>query len=170
MDTQPQYGNILKALGGNQGQQGVQQSGALTLQQQADNYTTFQSLMNKGVYLPDLLRHIDDLEAKVSEMKPARQELDLELFAVMESAVKNDPDVKIVRQRMYDEKTRVITDICMQDQKYREAVDGYRRAVNAAYIRQKEQASERTGTPEVRQDPTGSVQNQEGISDGEETR
>lgn len=170
MDTQPQYSNILKALGGNQGQQGVQQSGALTLQQQADNYTTFQSLMNKGVYLPDLLKRIDDLEARVSEMKPARQEMDLELFAVMESAVKNDPDVKIIRQRMYDEKTRVITDICMQDQKFREAVDGYRRAVNAAYIRQKEQATERTETPEVRQDPAGSVQTQEGLSDGEEAQ
>ena len=170
MDTQPQYNNILKALGGNQGQQGVQQSGALTLQQQSDNYTTFQNLMNKGVYLPDLLRRIDDLEAKVSEMKPARQEMDLELFAVMESAVKNDPDVKVIRQRMYDEKTRVITDICMQDQRYREAVDGYRRAVNAAYIRQKEQTSERAGTSEVRAHSEGSVQNQEGLSDGEETR
>ena len=168
MDTQPQYNNILKALGGNQGQQA--QTGGLTLQQQADNYTTFQNLMNKGIYLPDLLKRIDDLESKVSEMKPARQEMDLELFAVMESAVKNDPDVKVIRQRMYDEKTRVITDICMQDQKFREAVDGYRRAVNAAYIRQKEQTSERAGTPEVRAHSEGSVQNQEGLSVCEETQ
>ena len=44
---------------------------------------------------------------------------------------------------MTDEKSRVISEYCMKDDKFREAADAYRREVNRAYIQQKEQTSDR---------------------------
>ena len=132
MDTNP-YGNILKALG----KEGSQQDG-LSYQQQTDNYQAFSDLMKEGVYIPDLLKRIETLEAQVREQGAKRDTLDADLFSVMESAVKGDPDVKQARQRLAEEKTRVITDLCMRDDGYRGAMESYRRAVNSAYVRSKE--------------------------------
>ena len=61
------YGNILKALGG----QGQQPSG-LTMQQQSDNYNAFSELMKQGVYLPDLMKRMEGMEAKIKEMDARR--------------------------------------------------------------------------------------------------
>lgn len=128
MDTNPQdYSNILKAVNG--GKSG------LSMQQQADNYNAFSKLMDQGVYIPDLIKRLDDLEERMKGVESPKAEADRELLAVMEAAVKGDPDVKVARQRVADEKSRIILDMCRQDQRYREAVDDYRRTVNSAYVK-----------------------------------
>lgn len=132
MDTNP-YSSILKAIGKEDTPQG-----GLTYQQQTENYSAFSDLMKQGVYIPDLLKRIDALEAQIKEQGARKDTLDADLFAVMESAVKGDDDVKMARQRLAEEKTRVISDMCMRDDGYRQAMESYRRAVNSAYIRSKE--------------------------------
>ena len=127
------YGNILTALGG----QGQQSSG-LTMQQQSDNYNAFSELMKQGVYLPDLMKRMEGMEAKIKEMDARRSAEDMDLFAVMESAVKDAPEVTEARQRMADEKSRVIARMCMDDPGYRDAVESYRRVVNQTYVKRKE--------------------------------
>ena len=124
------YGNILKALGGQR-----QQSSGLTIQQQSDNYNAFSELMKQGVYLPDLMKRMEGMEAKIKEMDERRSAEDMDLFAVMESAVKDAPEVKEARQRMADEKSRVIARMCMDDPGYRDAVESYRRVVNQTYVK-----------------------------------
>lgn len=133
MDTN-QYSNILKAIGNN--------GNTLSTQQQADNYSAFSKMMSDGIYIPDLIKKIDSLEAKVKSLEENGQKptpMDLDLFAVMESAVKDDPDVKNARKRMADEKSRVISEMCMKDEAYRRSADEFRRAVNTAYVRTKEE-------------------------------
>lgn len=127
------YNNILKALGGK-----PQQSSGLTIQQQSDNYNAFSELMKQGVYLPDLMKRMEGMEAKIKEMDARRSAEDMDLFAVMESAVKDAPEVKEARQRMADEKSRVIARMCMDDPGYRDAVESYRRVVNQTYVKRKE--------------------------------
>lgn len=138
MDT-GSYDNILKAL--NQPQQSAPAQGGLTFQQQSENYSAFSDLMKQGVYIPDLLKRIDTLEAQVREQGAKKDTLDADLFAVMEAAVKGDEDVRKARQRLADEKTRVIAELCSRDEGYRQASEAYRRAVNSAYIRSKEDSS-----------------------------
>ena len=126
------YNNILKALGK------PWQSSGLTIQQQSDNYSAFSELMKQGVYLPDLMKRMEGMEAKIKEMDERRSAEDMDLFAVMESAVKDAPEVKEARQRVADEKSRVIARMCMDDPGYRDAVESYRRVVNQTYVKRKE--------------------------------
>jgi len=125
------YDNIMKA---------VNSSGkGLSTQQQAENYDLFGKMMRDGVYLPDLVKKIDALENEIKEMKkPKDSPMDTHLFAVMEQAVRDDPNVVSVRRRLQDEKTRIISELCMADESYRKIFDEYRTAVNAAYIDKKE--------------------------------
>ena len=132
MDTNP-YSSILKAIGKEDTPQG-----GLTFQQQTENYSAFSDLMKQGVYIPDLLKRIDALEAQVREQGQRKDTMDADLFSVMEAAVKGDDDVKAAKQRLADEKSRVISEICSKDEGYRQAMESYRRAVNAAYVRHKE--------------------------------
>ena len=126
------YNNILKALGK------PSQSSGLTIQQQSDNYNAFSELMKQGVYLPDLMKRMEGMEAKIKEMDERRSAEDMDLFAVMESAVKDAPEVKEARQKVADEKSRVIARMCMDDPGYRDAVESYRRVVNQTYVKRKE--------------------------------
>ena len=134
MDT-GSYDNILKAL--NQPQSTPAQGG-LTFQQQSDNYSAFSDLMKQGVYIPDLLKRIETLEAQVREQGTRKDAMDADLFSVMEASVKGDEEVKAAKQRLADEKSRVIAEICSKDEGYTKAMEDYRRTVNAAYIRNKE--------------------------------
>ena len=129
MDTNP-YSSILKAL-----EKDDPQQGGLSYQQQTENYSAFSDLMKQGVYIPDLLKRIDALEAQVKEQGQRKEVIDADLFAVMEASVKGDDDVKAAKQRLADEKSRVISEICSRDEGYRTAMEAYRRTVNAAYIR-----------------------------------
>ena len=134
MDT-GSYDNILKAL--NQPQSTPAQGG-LTFQQQSDNYSAFSDLMKQGVYIPDLLKRIETLEAQVREQGTRKDAMDADLVSVMEASVKGDEEVKAAKQRLADEKSRVIAEICSKDEGYTKAMEDYRRTVNAAYIRNKE--------------------------------
>lgn len=132
MDTNP-YSSILKALGKEDTPQG-----GLSFQQQSDNYAAFSDLMKQGVYIPDLLKRIDALEVQVREQGQRKDTMDADLFSVMEASVKGDEEVKAAKQRLADEKSRVIAEICSKDEGYMKAMEDYRRTVNAAYIRNKE--------------------------------
>ena len=94
--------------------------------------------MKQGVYIPDLLKRIETLEAQVREQGARKDTMDADLFSVMEASVKGDEEVKAAKQRLADEKSRVIAEICSKDEGYMKAMEDYRRTVNAAYIRNKE--------------------------------
>ena len=132
------YENIQKMLNSS--------GNGLTTQQQSDNYELFNKMMKDNVYLPDLVRKIDDLEKKINEMdKPKENPIDAELFAVMEQAVKDDPAVIEARKRLQNEKTRVISELCMQSEGYRDAFTQYKRQVNSSYISVREEVKAPSG-------------------------
>lgn len=129
------YENILKAMNGGKPGEG------LTTQQQSENYEIFSKMMREGVYIPDLIQKINALETKVDEMsKPKESVMDAQLFAVMEQAVREDPSVQEARRRLQTEKTRIISELCMQDETYRKLFNEYRTTVNSAYIDYKGQS------------------------------
>lgn len=173
-----QYSNILKALGGTpQANEPAPSTGGLSMAQQAENYDLFSKMMKEGVYLPDLIKRLDNMEAKVKALESQpKQDTNAELLAVMEQAVKNHPDVKASRQHVADVKSAIITEMCMQDQRYRDALESYKTMVNKVYIQTRESngGSERIakevetpqggGAVEVRDDTEGRVHDQEGVS------
>jgi len=121
------YENIMKAI--NKSGEG------LTVQQQSENYEMFSKMMKEGVYLPELIQKINALETKVDEMsKPKESVIDAQLFSVMEQAVRSDPKVIEAKRKLQDEKTRIISEMCMQDESYRKLFGDYKTAVNSAYI------------------------------------
>ena len=127
------YDNIRAAINSGKG---------LTAQQQAENYDLFGKMMKEGVYLPELVKKIDALEAEIKEIKkPKESPMDAQLFAVMEQAVRDDPEVQNAKRKLQDEKTRIISELCMADENYRQLFDSYRTAVNAAYVGKKESSS-----------------------------
>ena len=178
MDTNPQYSNILKALGGTpQANEPAPSTGGLSMAQQAENYDLFSKMMKEGVYLPDLIKRLDNMEAKVKALESQpKQDTNAELLAVMEQAVKNHQEVKTARQHVADVKSAIITEMCMQDQRYRDALEAYKTTVNKVYIQTRESngGSERItkevqteaggGAVEVRDDSEGRIQDQEGVS------
>lgn len=119
------YENIQRLLNG--------PGNGLTTAQQSENYRVFGELMKENIYLPDLLAKIKNAEDRTD-----RTNIDAELFAVMESAVKDDASVIEAKRRLQAEKTRVISNICMADDEYRKTFDAYRTAVNASYVSQRE--------------------------------
>lgn len=160
MDTTPnKYDNVLKALKGGSG---------LDYKQQQENYDAFNKLMAEGVYLPDLVKkvgEIDDLKKRLESIESKPNRMDAELFSVMEQAVKNDPSVKTARQKAADIKSEIISEICLKDARYKEALDEYRRQVNAAYIQRKETVDGR-GTTVIRADATRKDSDKESLQNG----
>ena len=124
------YSNILNALG---------KTNQLSAQQMTENFDAYRKLTDNGVSIPDLLKRLDAMEKKLSEIeKPRENPIDAELFGVMEQAVKEDPAVVNARCILQNERSRVISELCIRDDGYRKAYDEYRRMVNAAYVSQKE--------------------------------
>ena len=177
------YDNILKAMSGqNQSQPPVHEesnkiSRQLSTLEQSQNYETFSMLMKEGVYLPDLIKRLDNMEAKVKALESQpKQDTNAELLAVMEQAVKNHPDVKASRQHVADVKSAIITEMCMQDQRYRDALESYKTMVNKVYIQTREsnggseriaeevETPQRGGAVEVRDDSERGLHDQEGLS------
>lgn len=109
-----------------------------------------------------------DSRIKELEKGPKQSQMDIDLFAVMESAVKNDDRVKYARQRLQDEKTRVLSELCIRDEGYRKALEDYRREVNATYIRHNERDG--IGHPQVRQEPQGGTDVEKSDPDGKPSR
>lgn len=126
------YDNIQKVLNGS--------TSTLTPAQQSDNYKVFSDIMKEGIYLPDMMTRLKELEAKMEKMdRPKENAIDAQLFAVMESAVKDDQGVIDAKRQLQAEKSRIISDLCMADEGYRGAFDRYRTAVNAAYVGRREE-------------------------------
>lgn len=127
------YSNILKAVQ-NQSQPAV--SPTLSTAQQVENYSVFSDLMKQGVYLPDMIKRIDDLEKKVNDLdrKPS---VDPALFTVMEDAVKDDQAVKDAYGKMVTAKNDAIRKLVMNDPDFKAAYDAYRQAVQTAYVGRK---------------------------------
>lgn len=127
------YENILNAL---------KSPSKLTPSQELENYSAFSDLQKQGVYLPDLVKkvsEVDELRKRIDEMDKAKPSVDAELFAVMEQSVKTVQSVRDARQRVADERSRVISDLCMADEGYRRAMEDYRKEVNRAYVASKEE-------------------------------
>ncbi len=122
------YENIINAINGNPGN-------GLTTQQQAENYDLFAKMMKEGVSLSNLVKKIDTLESEVKDLKkPKTTPMDAQLFSVMEQAVRDNPEVQDARRRLQNEKTRIISELCMADEAYRKLFDEYRTTVNACYV------------------------------------
>lgn len=127
------YANILAAL-----DSGKDKS-KLTLEQQAENYSAFSKLMEDGVYIPDLLARVKELESK-----PAQAVMDGGLFEVMEAAVCTDAEVSAARSGLHDLREDVLTGLCRENKAFREAEDAYRALVNRRYVEQREHRDGRT--------------------------
>ena len=112
MDTNP-YSNILKAVGGE------------PTQTKPDNWAIINKWISEG-------RDLAEIDRQMSEGKPS---MDRELFHAMEQSVRNDPDVKKARQHAADVKTEIITEFCLRDPRYKEALESYQKAVSEAYLR-----------------------------------
>ena len=117
------YANILKAL----------RTEGMTVDKKAENYRAFDELMKQGVSLPDLMQRLETLEARVKEM----DEPQAEVFAMMESAVSEDPDVVKAKARREEVMERLLTESCMRDRRFAEADRDYRAKVNSAYVKAK---------------------------------
>jgi len=79
---------------------------------------------------------ISDLERKVTglEEQIKRKEADsMGTFEVLELAVKNDPEVKALRDALAKKKSQVLHRLCMDDDTYLMAFTNYRTAVERAY-------------------------------------
>ena len=164
-----QYSNVMKAL---QGMQSPATAQGLTYEQQSANYAAFSELMKKGVYLPDLMTRMEELEAKVKSLEAQpRHDANAELLAVMEASVKSDPEVREARQKVADIKTSIISEMCLKDPRYAQAVEDYKTTVNRVYIRSREsdgraqiQAEDGAGAPRICDDSGGSQAHQAGLS------
>lgn len=125
------YSNILQAINN-------QNNSMDDLNRRNENYKLVDQLNQEGVSLKDALGQIEILKKEIEELKRPSKAVDEDLFAVMESAVKDDPAVIEAKRRVSEEKTRVIAELCAKDPKFMTARDEYRRAVNQAYVRSKE--------------------------------
>lgn len=128
MDESP-YSNIMSAIAPKEGTQ------ALSPSQQVDNYDFFaKEIMDKGVYLPDLVKQVQTLKAEVEQLKAdAKAEVDTELFEVMESKVRDVQAVKDAKHALSEVKTQIINEMCQRDPRYQDAYAAYRKAVSMAY-------------------------------------
>lgn len=128
MDTQ--YSNILNAL----------QPSKLTPAQQAENYKAFDEIQKQGVSLPELLKKIGEMETRLKTIESVKApDMSSEVFSAMEVAVKGDPEVKLAKQRASDVKSRIISEMCLKDERYRKAIEDYRATVSKAYVAKNEE-------------------------------
>lgn len=113
MDT-PQYTNILNAI----------QKNGLSSSDRMENYNILEKLNSQGIKLSDVLKRAEQGESRAE---------DPELFSLMESAVKDDPDVIASKKKLTDARTLVLARLCYQQPEYRTAMDEYRTVVSKAY-------------------------------------
>lgn len=154
-----QYSNILKALGGTpQANEPAPSMGGLSMAQQAENYDTFSKLMREGIYLPDLIKRLDDMETKIKTLESQpKHDANAELLAVMEAAVKSNQEVKTSRQKVADVKTMIINEMCMKDPRYRQALEDYKTTVNRVYIQTRESDGSERNRPEIETEGRGTT-------------
>lgn len=153
------YDNILKTISGqNQSQSSIyegsdkmpRQLSALELSQ---NYATFSDLQKQGVYLPDLVakvKEVDELKRRLDEVEKSRPALDTAIFSTMEAAVADNPAVEAAKRRMDDARETVLRELCMKDPRFTEAYESYKTVVNREYVQAKEGTRPETPTKETR--------------------
>ena len=159
------YSNILNAINStNTGQNNTMAD----LNRRNENYKLVDQLNQEGVSLKDILGQIDELKKKVESLEKPSKTMNEDLFLVMEAKVRDNPAVLEAKKRLSDVKSTVLLEFCMKDPRFKEAYDGYRDTVNREYVASHENGPEkpseaREGAPEVRSDPSGGVQAEEGI-------
>lgn len=82
-----EYSNILSAIGRGPS---TGQASKLSPTQELTNYETFSDLQKQGVYLPDLVakvKEVDELKRRLDEVEKSRPALDTAIFSTMEAAV-----------------------------------------------------------------------------------
>lgn len=128
-----QFSNIQSAIGLNTGD--TDTGSTLSPAEQVQNYDFFsKEIMGKNVYLPDLVKQVEDLKKEVADLKAnAKSEVDTELFEVMESKVRDVPAVKDAKHTLSEVKTQIINEMCQRDPRYQDAYTAYRKAVSQAY-------------------------------------
>lgn len=123
-----QYNNIMRAMQGNNG---------LSNEQKNENFKAFNELMDQGVYIPDLMakiKEVDALKKRIEEMESAPK-IDPGLFAMMESSVKDDPDVVKASKELSKRRDAIIDEVCRKDAEYSRLSDARRTAIETAYAK-----------------------------------
>lgn len=159
------YSNILQAING---QNQTQNSSMTDLNRRTENYKLVDQLNQEGISLKELLSQIDELKKKIESLEKPSKTMNEDLFLVMEAKVRDNPAVLEAKKRLSDTKNTVLLEFCMKDPRFKEAYDGYRDTVNREYVSSHENGTEkpseaREGAPEVRSDPSGRVQIEEGV-------
>ena len=129
------YDNILYAIG----------KGKLTPAQEVANYSAFSDLQKQGVYLPDVmekLKELDELKKRLDSIEKSAPVVDEAVFSTMESAVSKNHAVVEARKRMESTQSTILQELCMKDIRYKEAYDAYRAAVNREYVKAHEKDKE----------------------------
>lgn len=103
---------------------------------QVDDYQLFDKLRREGRSLQEIVKQADEAEAlrkRVDELS-RRPPVDEEVFPVMESAVRDDPEVTAARDALSRARSNVISAILMRDPAFKEAFDNYRQVVRCRYV------------------------------------
>ena len=112
-----QYSNILQAIKG-------KDTGGLSASDRIENYNLLEKLNAEGRKLSDILKQAEEHQERPD---------DPEIFSIMESEVKNDPQVKEASRKLAEAKTMVLARICYQYPEYKQAMDEYRKIVTDTY-------------------------------------
>ncbi len=126
------YENILGAISQSKSQS------KLTPAQEVANYSAFSDLQKQGVYLPDMvekLKELDELKKRLESIEKATPAVDEAVFSTMEAAVSKNPSVTEARKRMEEAESVILKELCMKDPRYRDASDAYRGIVNREYVK-----------------------------------
>ncbi len=132
------YENILGALNS-------KPQSKLTPAQEVANYSAFSDLQKQGVYLPDVmekLKELDELKKRLDSIEKSAPAVDEAVFSTMESAVSKNHAVAEARKRMESTQAVIMQELCMKDPRYKEAYDAYRAAVNREYVKAHEKDKE----------------------------
>lgn len=130
-----EYNNILNAINGMNSSQNPSMD---DLNRRNENYKLVDQLNQEGISLKDVLGQIDSLKKEVEGLKKPAKAVDEDFFVVMESAVRDDPEVLEAKRRVAEEKNRVIAELCSKDAEFMSARDEYRRTVYRVYISRRE--------------------------------
>ncbi len=132
------YENILGALNS-------KPQSKLTPAQEVANYSAFSDLQKQGVYLPDVmekLKELDELKKRLDSIEKSAPVVDEAVFSTMESAVAKNHAVVEARKHMESTQATILQELCMKDIRYKEAYDAYRAAVNREYVKAHEKDKE----------------------------
>ncbi len=135
------YENILGALNS-------KPQSKLTPAQEVANYSAFSDLQKQGVYLPDVmekLKELDELKKRLDSIEKSAPVVDEAVFSTMESAVSKNSAVVDARKRMDTVQSTIVHELCMKDPRYKEAHDAYRATVNREYVKVHEKKKDEQG-------------------------